>query len=100
MQIYPTTHLVATVPYKGFESKVASILRSREICESIMQIYGMGPKIASCVALFACGKMDVFPIDTWTKQIIANEYADQTRSICIQTQRVLCNSLQEGVRYE
>lgn len=50
-------------------------LPSREICESIMQIYGVGPKIANCVALFAYGKMDVFPIDTWIKQIIANEYA-------------------------
>lgn len=50
-------------------------LSSKEICESIMQIYGVGPKIANCVALFAYGKVDVCPIDTWIKQIIASEYA-------------------------
>ena len=30
---------------------------------------GVGNKVADCILLFAFGKTDLFPMDTWTKKI-------------------------------
>ena len=35
---------------------------------------GVGPKVASCVLLFAYQKFDVFPIDTWVKKVMKDRY--------------------------
>ncbi len=40
----------------------------------LMQNVGIGPKVASCILLFAYQKYDVFPIDTWVKKIMKNDY--------------------------
>ena len=47
-----------------------------EAMQSLMQIKGVGPKVASCVLLFGFSKYDAFPIDVWVKKILANYYAD------------------------
>ncbi len=41
--------------------------------ECLMQIKGVGEKVASCAALFAFGNLDAFPIDVWIKRAI-DEY--------------------------
>lgn len=40
----------------------------------LMENNGIGPKVASCILLFAYQKYDVFPIDTWVKKIMKNDY--------------------------
>lgn len=35
---------------------------------------GIGPKVASCVALFGFGKFDAFPVDVWIKRILDGHY--------------------------
>lgn len=40
--------------------------------EKLMEINGIGPKVADCVLLFGFGKTDAFPVDTWIKR--AAEY--------------------------
>lgn len=35
---------------------------------------GIGPKVASCILLFAYGRFDVFPIDTWVKKYMMDLY--------------------------
>ncbi len=35
---------------------------------------GIGMKVASCILLFAYQKFDVFPIDTWVKKMMEEEY--------------------------
>ncbi len=42
---------------------------------TLMQIKGVGPKVASCVLLFGFSKYDAFPIDVWVKKILANYYS-------------------------
>lgn len=44
--------------------------------QTLMQIKGVGPKVASCVLLFGFSKYDAFPIDVWVKKILANYYSD------------------------
>ena len=40
----------------------------------LMENSGIGPKVASCILLFAYQKYDVFPVDTWVKKVMKNNY--------------------------
>lgn len=42
--------------------------------DTLLKLNGIGPKVASCVLLYGCHKMDEFPIDTWMKKIIDDVY--------------------------
>ena len=42
--------------------------------ELLLKEKGIGPKVASCVLLFAYQKFDVFPIDTWVKKVMKEKY--------------------------
>lgn len=40
----------------------------------LTELYGVGPKVASCVTLFGLNKYDSFPIDRHIQRIISEEY--------------------------
>jgi len=40
----------------------------------LMQIKGVGPKVAECTLLYGAGKLDAFPIDVWMKRAISHLY--------------------------
>ena len=40
----------------------------------LQNLYGIGPKVASCIALFGLGKLDSFPIDVWMQRVIDRYY--------------------------
>lgn len=42
--------------------------------EALTGLYGVGVKVASCVALFGLHCMDAFPRDVWVKRILEREY--------------------------
>lgn len=42
--------------------------------KALMEINGVGPKVASCAALFAFDKTDAFPIDVWIKRVLEKYY--------------------------
>lgn len=42
--------------------------------EMLMQIKGVGVKVANCVSLFGLGKRNAFPVDVWIKRIMENMY--------------------------
>ena len=42
----------------------------------LMLIKGVGPKVASCILLFAYKKYDVFPVDTWVIQAMQKLYPE------------------------
>ena len=44
----------------------------RELCS----LHGVGEKIADCVLLFSLGFTEAFPVDTWIKKIISENYFD------------------------
>ncbi len=46
----------------------------KEAEEILCTIKGVGPKVASCVLLFAFEKYEAFPIDVWVKKIIEKYY--------------------------
>lgn len=42
--------------------------------ESLMELDGIGDKVADCILLFGYNKMEAFPIDTWVKRVIEHVY--------------------------
>ena len=41
---------------------------------TLMEIDGIGDKVADCILLFAYRKMEAFPVDTWVKRVIEKVY--------------------------
>ena len=37
---------------------------------TLMQLHGVGEKIANCVLLFACERLAAFPIDVWIERVL------------------------------
>ncbi|WP_099466550.1 DNA-3-methyladenine glycosylase family protein [Konateibacter massiliensis] len=50
---------------------------SKEVLDELMQIKGVGSKVASCVALFSLSKCDAFPVDVWIQRIMEKIYFDR-----------------------
>ena len=42
--------------------------------KKLLEIPGVGPKVADCVMLFALNRFDVFPVDLWVKRVISELY--------------------------
>lgn len=42
--------------------------------KKLLEIPGVGPKVADCVMLFALNRFDVFPVDVWVKRVISELY--------------------------
>jgi len=38
--------------------------------------YGIGPKVADCIALFALGKTQAFPVDTWVRKAVQEYFPE------------------------
>ncbi|MER3408358.1 MAG: hypothetical protein C4292_06485 [Nitrososphaera sp.] len=46
-----------------------------EAKRELLQLYGVGPKIADCVMLFSLDKLEAFPIDVWIARGLAANYS-------------------------
>lgn len=44
-------------------------LETEQLKEKLMQLSGVGPKVADCILLFGYAKADVFPVDTWIEKM-------------------------------
>ncbi len=45
-----------------------------EAKKELLQVYGIGNKIADCILLFSLEKLDAFPIDVWIARALAGNY--------------------------
>lgn len=46
----------------------------KDSVKTLRTLYGIGEKVANCVALFGLGHMDAFPVDTWIKKALTSQY--------------------------
>ena len=42
---------------------------------SLMEFPGVGGKVADCVLLYGCHRMEAFPLDTWIRRVMTDRYA-------------------------
>jgi N-glycosylase/DNA lyase len=45
-----------------------------EALQTLLQIPGVGPKVADCILLYGFGRNEAFPVDVWIKRIISHLY--------------------------
>ena len=45
-------------------------LSDEELYEKLIQLDGVGPKVANCIMLFGYNRLDSFPIDVWVKRVM------------------------------
>jgi N-glycosylase/DNA lyase len=48
-----------------------------EARKKLLELSGVGLKVADCVLLFSLKKMEAFPVDVWVKRVVLNHYANQ-----------------------
>lgn len=51
-----------------------------EAINKLLEIKGIGPKVANCIALYGLHLMEGYPIDTWMKKIIKEDYSSLSQS--------------------
>lgn len=44
--------------------------------KQLIDLPGIGPKVADCILLFSLGKNEAFPVDVWVKRAIVNHYSN------------------------
>ena len=49
-------------------------MNSEDALKYLMNFKGIGMKVASCILLFAYQKFDVYPVDTWVKKFMKDDY--------------------------
>lgn len=57
------------------ELKDINTLSTEEALQELLKVKGIGMKVASCILLFGYKRLDVYPIDTWVKQYISDNYS-------------------------
>ncbi|WP_028236501.1 DNA-3-methyladenine glycosylase 2 [Pseudobutyrivibrio sp. MD2005] len=60
---------IKNISEMSYESAMASLLK----------IKGIGPKVANCIMLYGFHFMESYPIDTWMKKIISEDYSGYTK---------------------
>ena len=85
---YRAPYLVETakqVEAKGGMDVVAAELAAtgtpEEACEYLRGFQGVGPKVASCIALFGLGRLEAFPIDVWVRRVMNRLYGIEEKDI-------------------
>lgn len=56
-----------------------------EARKSLMSIKGVGPKVAECVLLYGCYRVEAFPVDVWIKRVMTEYYPDGLPENTIET---------------
>ncbi len=56
-------------------------MTTQQVRDKLMNIKGVGPKIADCVLLFSEGRTEVFPTDVWIKRVMNYFYFEKEAGI-------------------
>ena len=71
-RIYETTKAFNNGTYNLKE--IENIEDTNKIRQILLEIPGVGPKVADCILLFGLNRFDVFPIDVWVRRVMNDLY--------------------------
>ena len=73
IRLYETVHMV--IDGKINLEKMHEETDTLKIREQLLELSGVGPKVADCILLFSTLKrLDVFPIDVWVRRVMNELY--------------------------
>jgi len=65
---------VQDVINKSIDLQSINSLSDSELRMALMRLKGVGEKVANCIILFAYGRYEGFPVDTWIKKVLNEHY--------------------------
>ena len=66
--------IVQNIVNKKLDLNIIQTMNSEDSLKYLMSFKGIGMKVASCILLFAYQKLDVYPVDTWVKKFMEEDY--------------------------
>lgn len=64
-------------------------IKTNEIRDVLLQLDGVGPKVADCILLFGFHRFDVFPIDVWVRRVMNELYIKEDDEKKVSKERIL-----------
>ncbi len=52
----------------------ATLLSTDELRTALLELPGIGPKVAECILLFGFHRFEAFPVDTWVRKAVSEAY--------------------------
>lgn len=78
---YRAKYLFETSQYlSGVDISSIQNLPSEELYQWLLNLKGVGPKVASCILLFGFSRREYFPVDTWVEQVYNNHFYQGKKS--------------------
>ena len=71
-RIYNTTQMIKSG--KINLDSIKNMQNTDMMREKLLELDGVGPKVADCILLFALHRFDVFPIDVWVRRVMNDLY--------------------------
>ncbi|MBQ6992667.1 MAG: 8-oxoguanine DNA glycosylase [Clostridia bacterium] len=79
-RVYETTQIF--LKNKDFEKKLKEEINYEKIKNSLLELPGVGPKVADCILLFSTlKKLEAFPIDVWIKRVVQELYFKEEKDL-------------------
>ena len=66
--------IIESINSKKLELDKINNMSGEEALKYLVEFKGIGMKVASCILLFAYQKFDVYPVDTWVKKFMKEDY--------------------------
>lgn len=66
--------IIESINNKKLELEKIYDMDGEEALKYLIEFKGIGMKVASCILLFAYQKFDVYPVDTWVKKFMKEDY--------------------------
>ncbi|MBQ9071717.1 MAG: 8-oxoguanine DNA glycosylase [Bacilli bacterium] len=66
--------IIESINNKKLELDKIYDMNGEEALKYLIEFKGIGMKVASCILLFAYQKFDVYPVDTWVKKFMKEDY--------------------------
>jgi len=79
---YRARHLLTTarqIDTGAFDWHQIARLNTDEASLHLQQLRGVGPKVASCILLYAAARYDAFPVDVWVQKLMHELYFPKRR---------------------
>ncbi len=64
----------------NLDIKKISEMEYDDAMNNLLKIKGIGPKVANCIMLYGFHFMESYPIDTWMKKIISEDYSSYSKN--------------------
>ncbi len=77
----------AALPYMGYAAAL----------KALVELPGVGEKVADCVLLFSCGYSRAFPVDVWVKRVMRVLYGASGSNAAIKAKGLTCFGEDAGI---